>query len=167
MQALDNVTKVAKVKGHPSLDMFGETLAENDKFPGKVLADIAAGVAASKAAFPEWAKGHVRKTETCVFAIASRLAYIEAELWDTRPSLVHPPAELPFEAEWSPGFSQSPVTNEAEARGHRLVRAGKWDKCSRCRRERAAGSTSWLSFCVQPLHPCCCERWQEKPPCRL
>ena len=80
---------VAKVKSHAERRvLLGEV--ELESFIGNLLADAGAGASAehnvslpSAAATSDW--------EARAFLIAKRLAYLEAERWDTQPALVPVP----------------------------------------------------------------------------
>ena len=129
---------VAKVKSHAERRvLLGEV--ELESFIGNLLADAGAGASAehnvslpSAAATSDW--------EARAFLIAKRLAYLEAERWDTQPALV--PAPQPQQRIEVPSHVVvlSSLQLSIRRMGHRLHCRGNFAVCSNCRRRRRLGA---------------------------
>ena len=111
-------------------------------FLGNALADAGAGAAAEVAVdTPVAAK--VSAWEGRAFAIARRLAIIEASTWQDGPRLVPAPPE-PQRIEPAPtSVTVSAFQAAIDGMGHRVHLEGVFLRCSRCRRRRKLASHSF------------------------
>ncbi len=139
---------VSWTKGHVTAEAVVKGRADIHRVFGNIVADAASNAVAAKCMRDRPAMEYIAQWEGRTFAIARRLAILEAEYWRDGQPLVHA-IDMPGDTYEPPPMEEvrSKLEIEIQKQGHLLFGNGPYTFCARCRMRTRKNATKWMRPC--------------------